>query len=414
MMPNLLNFFEEQRDVPIQQPYAADRAHRRRPADDRDRPVRRPAWHADRQSYQAYNADGTTDPAGILRVLDRSGLQHRGAPEPWPRHEPVHGLLARPAGHGPARPGPGHRHPGPVGALHQAGCNVGEVATADRNSRTPRWTSPRCSARTRRRRSSSPRTRTPSRIPRPLTMSASACTAPRAAHSARTPAESSSARPPRRATASRDLLPQEPGGYARLQGAVRPAIRGPQLGAGKPDLSQERLQVTNAAGNLVDLDGNQLNGAFLTNHPGFPASAASTRPQTLAYMADMLESGVPVVNGYISDIHGNELHPRPVQLRARARRARQRQRVLHRGRPGTTTGPSAPSQAARRRRDHREEHAVRAQLGQGRSRGRRERRAGQSAHAGQLRWRDRQRHHGDPGQRYAPTRPGHSASWTPT
>src|SRR6202035_2906444 len=29
-------------------------------------------------------------------------------------------------------------------------------------------------------------------------------------------------------------------------------------------------------------------------------------PQALGYMADMLESGVPVVNGYISDIHGNE------------------------------------------------------------------------------------------------------------
>src|SRR6202035_4424137 len=32
-------------------------------------------------------------------------------------------------------------------------------------------------------------------------------------------------------------------------------------------------------------------------------------PQALGYMADMLESGVPVVNGYISDIHGNENIP---------------------------------------------------------------------------------------------------------
>ena len=29
LMPNLLNFFEKQRHVPVQQPHAADRAHRR-------------------------------------------------------------------------------------------------------------------------------------------------------------------------------------------------------------------------------------------------------------------------------------------------------------------------------------------------------------------------------------------------
>ena len=29
MMPNLLNFFDQQRDVPVQQPHAAHRAHRR-------------------------------------------------------------------------------------------------------------------------------------------------------------------------------------------------------------------------------------------------------------------------------------------------------------------------------------------------------------------------------------------------
>ncbi|HEX4258660.1 MAG TPA: hypothetical protein VH089_26470, partial [Streptosporangiaceae bacterium] len=58
--------------------------------------------------------------------------------------------------------------------------------------------------------------------------------------------------------------------------------------------------------NLVDLNGNQINGAFLTNHPGFPGFGSINASQTLAYMSDMLESGVPVVNGYISDIHGNE------------------------------------------------------------------------------------------------------------
>jgi hypothetical protein len=47
----------------------------------------------------------------------------------------------------------------------------------------------------------------------------------------------------------------------------------------------------------------------VTNHPGFPGFGSINASQTLAYMADMLESGVPVVNGYISDIHGNEHIP---------------------------------------------------------------------------------------------------------
>jgi hypothetical protein len=67
--------------------------------------------------------------------------------------------------------------------------------------------------------------------------------------------------------------------------------------------------VTNAAGNLVDLNGNQINGAFLTDHPGFPGFGPINASQSLAYTADMLESGLPVVHTYIADIHGNEHIP---------------------------------------------------------------------------------------------------------
>ena len=81
------------------------------------------------------------------------------------------------------------------------------------------------------------------------------------------------------------------------------------LGAGTPNVTRDGYPVTNAAGNLVDLNGNQINGAFLANHPGFPGFGPINASQTLAYMSDMLESGLPVVNGYISDIHGNEHIP---------------------------------------------------------------------------------------------------------
>jgi hypothetical protein len=107
-------------------------------------------------------------------------------------------------------------------------------------------------------------------------------------------------------TAVADVLPDEPHGYTGFQALFGHRYVAPQLGAGRPSLTRNGYQVTNAAGNLVDENGNQINGAFLTNHPGFPGFGEINASQTLAYMADSLESGLPVVNGYISDIHGNE------------------------------------------------------------------------------------------------------------
>jgi hypothetical protein len=90
-----------------------------------------------------------------------------------------------------------------------------------------------------------------------------------------------------------------------FQGLFGHRYVGPQLGAGTPNLTHNGFQVTNAAGNLVDLNGNQINGAFLTNHPGFPGFGPINPAQTLAYAADMLEAGVPVVSGYIAAVHDN-------------------------------------------------------------------------------------------------------------
>jgi hypothetical protein len=109
-------------------------------------------------------------------------------------------------------------------------------------------------------------------------------------------------------TAVTDSLPDEPGGYAGFQALFGHRYVAPQLGAGTPNLTRNGFQVTNAAGNLVDENGNQINGGFLST-PGFPGFGPINASQTLAYMADMLESGVPVVNGYIADIHGNENIP---------------------------------------------------------------------------------------------------------
>jgi hypothetical protein len=107
-------------------------------------------------------------------------------------------------------------------------------------------------------------------------------------------------------TAVSDLLPSEPGGYSGFQALMGHKYVAPQLGAGKPSVAHDGYQVTNAAGNLVDLNGNQINGDFLST-PGFPGFGPINAAQSLAYAADMLESGVPVVNAYMADLHGNNV-----------------------------------------------------------------------------------------------------------
>jgi hypothetical protein len=111
-------------------------------------------------------------------------------------------------------------------------------------------------------------------------------------------------------TASPDLLPNEPGGYNNFQGLFGHRYVAPQIGAGTPNVTHNGFEVTNAAGNLVDLNGNELDGAFLSPPaPGFPGFSSINASQTLAYLADMQEAGVPITSGYISDVHGNEHIP---------------------------------------------------------------------------------------------------------
>jgi hypothetical protein len=75
----------------------------------------------------------------------------------------------------------------------------------------------------------------------------------------------------------------------------------PQVGAGTPNLTHNGYAVTNSAGNLVDLDGNEIRNSF-ANQPGFPGFSP-TASQSLAMLSDMQEAGVPVTYGYISDLH---------------------------------------------------------------------------------------------------------------
>ena len=84
-----------------------------------------------------------------------------------------------------------------------------------------------------------------------------------------------------------DLLPDEPGGYSGFLGLFGGKYVNPAIAGG------------NAAVN--DLNGQPITDQF--NQPGFPGFDGLFASTTLAYIAQMQETGIPVTFGYISDAH---------------------------------------------------------------------------------------------------------------
>ncbi|MDH6119455.1 hypothetical protein ABH930_005629 [Kitasatospora sp. GAS204A] len=86
--------------------------------------------------------------------------------------------------------------------------------------------------------------------------------------------------------ASADPLPDEPGGYQNYQ-----ALFGAK--SVDPAISANGVVKSTAGKPITDPNGN----------PGFPGFDAMTADNSLGYVAQMQESGVPVTYGYISDAH---------------------------------------------------------------------------------------------------------------
>jgi len=98
-----------------------------------------------------------------------------------------------------------------------------------------------------------------------------------------------------------DSLPTEPQGYDGYQALFGAQYIAPVIGHGPNYVNPNGYHVTDANGNLVDLDGQTLAEPF-SHTPGFPGfNPVAT--QSLAVLADMQEAGIPVTYGYISDLH---------------------------------------------------------------------------------------------------------------
>jgi len=310
LMPHLLQFLEENGTLASNNhtPLIAHTAN--------DSLTTYTGLYGDRQgmpisnSYRAYNTDGTTDPAGSFAYWTDPVFDTAATPNPGHDTNPSMVYAASPPATTTPAPAPDKVTPAPWVPFTRAGCDVGDVSTANMVLENTAVDIPKVFG------PGSPEDQQLIADTDSFKDAETADYVGVSMHCARGSALCSTATGVKfgqtspTPTAVTDALPDEPGGYQGYQALFGHRYIAPQLGAGTPNLTHNGFQVTNVAGNLVDLNGNQINGAFLTPaHPGFPGFGPINAAQTLAYTADMLETGLPVVYGYIADIHGNEKIP---------------------------------------------------------------------------------------------------------
>ena len=258
--------------------------------------------------YRSFNPDGTTDSAASSTYWTDPVLDTAGSPTAGHDTNPSMVYSATPPATTTPAPTPNTTTPAPWVPFTRAGCDVGAVGTTNIDLQgtrdIPNAFGP-----------NSPEAQQLSADPNAFKDAEVADYAGVAVHCASGSAVCATAEAVKfgqqsaSTTAVPDLLPDEPGGYTGFQALFGHRYVAPQLGAGTPNLSRNGFQVTNAAGNLVDENGNQLNGAFLTAYPGFPGFGSLNASQSLSYVADMQESGIPVTYADIGDIHSNENIP---------------------------------------------------------------------------------------------------------
>jgi hypothetical protein len=314
LMPNLLNFFKDNGTF-LSNSHTPLIAHTAV-----DLLTTATGLYGDRQgvgisnSYQSYNADGTTDPAGAFTywtdpINDTARTPNAG-------HDTNPNLVYSPVPPSTASSpvSPTTVAPAPWVPYTRAGCNVGEVATVNQELESATYDIPKVFG------PGSPEAQQTAADKDSFKDNETADYVGLGVHCAKDAAFCANAQAVKynqttpSPTAVSDVLPDEPGGYHGYQALFGARYLAPQLGGGTANLTSAGVPVTNAAGNLTDEFGNQINGAFTPGRPGFPGYGGINAAQSLSYAADMLEKGVQVVNLYISDIHGNQFLPNSPQV----------------------------------------------------------------------------------------------------
>jgi hypothetical protein len=248
-------------------------------------------------TYKTYNPDGSTDPATSFTYWTSPVVDTKSPPTAG--HDATPSMVY--SDHAPAKIGDTSRiTPAPWVPFTRAGCTVGDFSTANMVLENAAGDLPTVFG------DNSPEVAQFNADPDSFKDAEVADYIGEAIHCAKNDAICADAQAVKEGqttaspTAVTDSLPTEPGGYQGFQALFGARYIAPQIGGG-PNVVHNGYQVTDANGNLVDLDGNPLVEPF-SHRPGFPGFSP-TATQSLAVMADMQEAGIPVTYGYISDLH---------------------------------------------------------------------------------------------------------------
>ena len=327
MMPNLLNFIEGNGTL-LSNNHTPLIAHT---ADDILTTLT--GLYGDRQgmpisnSYQTYNPDGTTDPAGSFAywtdpVFDTASHAERRATtptRPWSTRRPRRPPRPRRPSRTRSPRRRGCRSPGP-------GCDVGRRRHGEHGAGEHRGGHPQgVRRRTRPRRSSSPPTRTPFKdaetadyvgVAVHCAQGSAFCANAQGVKFGQTTPSPHRRRP--------TCCPTSPAATPATRRCSAHRYVAPQLGAGTPNLTHNGYQVTNAAGQPGRPERQPDQRRVPDQPPRLPRLRHHQRRRRPSpTWPTCRRAGVPVTYGYISDIHGNEHIPAlgPAAVRGRARRA---------------------------------------------------------------------------------------------
>ena len=185
--------------------------------------------------YQAYNPDGTTDPAGSFAYWTDPVFDTATTPNPGHDTNPSMVYSPTPPATTYARARAEHDHPGPWAPFTRAGCDVGDVSIANAELENTAVDIPKVFG------ANSPEVQQLDADPDPFKDAETADYVGVAVHCAQGSAFCSTAQGVKfgqtspSPTAVADLLPDEPGGYNGYQALFGHRYVAPQLGAGNPE-----------------------------------------------------------------------------------------------------------------------------------------------------------------------------------